>query len=287
MDSPLSLLTQTVSLYRNNFILFLKIIIRSFLYIVITIALTGFILALLTFVNTNAAVLGVGFATTIIIAVITVAFIQSWTMLALAWATKQTLSKSGASQMESFAHTRQFVIPLWIAGLLTSIFLLGGYFLFIIPGIVISIWFSFTTFTVLFEEERGFSALRASMSLVRGKFFYVFVNTIVVSIFITLILYGPTMLLNGDSYSLLSGIYSAVAGILVMPIGPIFGYLQYKALKKNEGTNKSSLFIPFIFSVLGYILIIILGTAIIAIIGTFFSNMRIQPAPQTTQTEFS
>jgi len=58
---------------------------------------------------------------------------------------------------------------LWVFFLL-NIIIAGGFFLFIIPGVLFSVWFSLALFVLIFEERRGFNALFRSKHLVSGKF---------------------------------------------------------------------------------------------------------------------
>lgn len=54
--------------------------------------------------------------------------------------------------------------------ILSSLAILGGMFLAIIPGIVFWVWYAFSHYEVLLHKEKGRAALMASHALVRGRF---------------------------------------------------------------------------------------------------------------------
>ncbi len=84
---------------------------------------------------------------------------------------------------------------LWIT-ILASLITICGLFLFIIPGIVVGLWFSFIMYAFLIENDKGMSALLKSKEYVRGK---------------ELLIFGHTILL-----AFIGTIISGIAGIAVM-----------------------------------------------------------------------
>lgn len=64
---------------------------------------------------------------------------------------------------------KMFLSYLWICVLMTLI-IVGGFFLFIIPGFLFSIWFSLAIFVLIFEEKQGFSTLFKSKYRAKGDF---------------------------------------------------------------------------------------------------------------------
>ena len=75
-----------------------------------------------------------------------------------------------------YKSAQKYFFPyLWIA-VLSTLAILGGFILLIIPGVIFMIWFTFAPFILLFEERRGMEALRASRALVRGRWWSVFIR---------------------------------------------------------------------------------------------------------------
>lgn len=65
------------------------------------------------------------------------------------------------------------LLPTALAGLLAAALMMGGLLLFVVPGLVFTVWFFFSDQAVILEGKRGFDALVASRELVRGRFFAV------------------------------------------------------------------------------------------------------------------
>ena len=59
------------------------------------------------------------------------------------------------------------------ASALTILVIIGGTLLFIVPGIIFTVWFMFTSYAVMFEGFRGRAALAESKRLVDGRFWSV------------------------------------------------------------------------------------------------------------------
>jgi len=87
---------------------------------------------------------------------------------------------------------------LWVY-LLVAAAVVGGFFLLLVPAFIFAVWFAFAGFRIIFENERGRAALRASRALARGRFWPVLWR-----------LAAPTV-----TFSLLVGMASGIAvGIL-------------------------------------------------------------------------
>ncbi|USN53700.1 MAG: hypothetical protein H6760_00835 [Candidatus Nomurabacteria bacterium] len=69
-------------------------------------------------------------------------------------------------------------LPLLIAGFLGTLAVLGGIILFIIPGIVLGIWFMFAPTVVVVENKSAIDALKRGNGLVKGKFWSVLLITL-------------------------------------------------------------------------------------------------------------
>lgn len=65
------------------------------------------------------------------------------------------------------------IIQSVIVSILSALAVLGGLLLFIIPGIIFSIWFAFAVYALVLDGKRNVSALVASKALVKGRWFAV------------------------------------------------------------------------------------------------------------------
>lgn len=66
------------------------------------------------------------------------------------------------------------ILPLIWVSFLAGLAVFGGMILFIIPGIIIAVWFAFATYINILEGVRGRAALSQSKQLVSGKWWSVF-----------------------------------------------------------------------------------------------------------------
>jgi hypothetical protein len=101
----------------------------------------------------------------------------------------------------------------------------GGYLLFLVPGIIFSIWFAFSQFILARDDVRGMDALLKSREYVRDMWFEVFGRLAVVwfvSVFLGAIpLLGPLL------------------SLLFAPFVMVFTYLIYEDLAGIKGASLS------------------------------------------------
>lgn len=156
--------------------------------------------------------------------------------------------KAGLGTFIKAAYKKLF--PLLGASILIGLATLGGFLLFIIPGIIFSTWFSLTFF-VIFDENLGpVAAMKRSKELVSGHFFEM----------IGAITAGA--LFN----SLTSGASGGILGPVVTMAPMMTRYDQLKALKASSQPKPKvhwlnylalGLYILFIGLVMGYYALLI------------------------------
>jgi hypothetical protein len=125
---------------------------------------------------------------------------------------------------------------IWVYFLLTII-IAGGFLLFIIPGILFSIWFSLAIFILVFEKRKGFNALFKSKHLVKGKFWGVLGRFLVLGLIIGLGLFLIFALIifgieNKKIESQISEAMGYFIQLFVLPFFLIYGFLIYNNLKE-------------------------------------------------------
>jgi len=92
---------------------------------------------------------------------------SAWSQAAMIFALKEEEEKISA--FESYKKGWHKIFPLIWVGLLAFFVILGGSILFIIPGIIFGVWFSFIWFVVVDEDLNGVEALLKSSWYVRGR----------------------------------------------------------------------------------------------------------------------
>jgi len=143
--------------------------------------------------------------------------------------------------------------PYLCATVLASLAISVGTFLFIIPGLIFSVWFAFVAFVVVIEGVRGVSALSRSKKLVVGRWWAVcwrlvapiFCYTllyIAAFLAVAIILYGVLRSAPGQ-FSQLSdralpilwrSSAMAIVGTFALPIFTIIGFIVYENLKEGR-----------------------------------------------------
>jgi hypothetical protein len=178
----------------------------------------------------------------VIFGVVIYSLFAAWIMGATYWAVRSIDASGKFSVKEAFSQTKAKVVKLWWAGLLTTLVVISGYSLivfFIIPGIIVgilfSIWFSLTTFMVLFENSSGIEALSKSKAFIKGHALRIFLYYLAFQFVLWIILYVPTYVFQQIDLNWMSSLYSIGYQILIVPVSLIFSYLIYKNLKAEKG----------------------------------------------------
>lgn len=80
----------------------------------------------------------------------------------------------------AFAVAREKLLPFALVSFLVGFIITGGYLLFVIPGIIFSVWFFFANFVIFDDDTRGMSALLKSKAYTAGRWFDVFLRLVVI-----------------------------------------------------------------------------------------------------------
>ncbi len=179
----------------------------------------------------------------------------------------------------------QLFFPSLLVYLISGLATMGGIFLFIIPGIIISIYSCLSIYTFIIDGKRGFSAILESYSLVYGKgvnvFVRLFVFALVISLFSVIIsllsvlialMFGVNVFVYAQAHqqvpiyiSLIGFILNLALQSIIGPLAIIFSYRLYVSLKASRkpevSTKKFKNWLIF-FMIIGPIsfLIFIVGT---------------------------
>lgn len=103
----------------------------------------------------------------------------------------------------AFRASRHLLWPFAWLLLLSNLVTLGGFLLLVIPGIMASVWMSFSMFALIFEGRKGLDALLRSAGLVIGNSWGVFwrwLGFVAVVLLLTGILSIPGFLFAGVSF---------------------------------------------------------------------------------------
>jgi len=215
--------------------------------------------------------------------------IQSISQIALIYTAGETDPSLGAAYKKGLFKLFSY----WWIYILAGFFITGGFLLFIVPGIIFGIWFTFVFYVLILENIKGFKALLRSRALVKNFWFSVYAR-ILVSITLSAILSIPLLILPiislvityagifGTSFSsvagpviafLISTASSIVGAFLICYILEVFKGLQTAKSNSIDQSTSKGLILKLGFG--GYAFAIIMLVAVIFIVGSL-------PKPKST-----
>ncbi len=243
ISSTLGLLQKTLALYKKNFNLFLKHTLVIVVSIMITSLIRSFILQ--SYLKTGTLpplpiVLGM------IGIILLLSFVTLWGTVTLIRIIGQSSTGKPVDSFfkEIFLSFPMLFSVLWVI-ILFSLCVFAGLLLFFIPAVVFSLWFFFSIYARIFDNQKGTNALRFSKKLVEqdwAKILWIIVSTFLL-IFGTLNL-GETMtefiftflsqIMGSPLFAIFGVLINLIANILFAPMYIIaftLLYLELKALK--------------------------------------------------------
>lgn len=169
------------------------------------------------------ALLGIG----LIIFAAGSALVGVWTNVAQVIAVRDI--KEGISIKSCFREGWHKLLSYFWVAILTSLAVLAGFVLLIVPGIIFWVWFAFAYFVLVCEEIKGVEALKRSKKLVEGYWWpalgrlaLIILLVLIVQIFISV-------------FPLISNLVPLVLGIFVM----IYNFVIYQDLTSiKEGLTE-------------------------------------------------
>jgi hypothetical protein len=198
-------------------------------------------------------------------------FISFWAMLALARATKDMIDGQNILPWkEGLSATGNRALPVLWVSIITSIIVGLWTLLLIIPGIIFSMYYVFSSYVTLFEGIKGRAALKYSKALVKGRWWSVAWRVGVVGLFFGLLV------------SLVVFVLSAPFTILLSMSHPTVDVVQ-EAGRTLSTTEVLATMLAGLMSSLGSALAAPLATISLVLIYFNVKNTPVTPAPETSQ----
>jgi MFS family permease len=229
---PIVLLKEAWNIYKQNFVTYIFLMILSIVASiagVIVLALAG----VAGYAISQSWVIAILLASVIGLPVLI--YLQTLLHLSLVKALMADYDGAKTTVSQALSGTRSLVIPFFVTQLLATAIIFGGYALLIIPGILISIWFSLFTFVFLDQGKKGMMALLTSREYVRGYFPIVFLYPIVLGLIVYGLVLIPTTILENIGMEDLSGVISLIANFVSAPITLLYSIGIYRELKNIKG----------------------------------------------------
>lgn len=156
--------------------------------------------------------------------------IVSWVYVSLV---SVLVSERKISAYEAYLLGKSRVLPLVWLEILGGVFLVVGFLLLIIPGLIFAVWWSLSLFVLVDEDLRGLKAISQARIYVKGKWWGVFGRLV----FIWLIAFVPSIigiLLARIAFPAQTSIISSFLNTLLTPLITIYGFLIYKHLRSSK-----------------------------------------------------
>jgi len=235
--SASQIIVQSFNLYKKNWKLLGKY--ALFLLIPLLVLTLPGLVVITKFLN---SIYGLGLY---IILTIAVSLFSILISIALTKTIAELYSKSSETKnvKENLRLSVSLIIPTVLAAILSGLIILGGIILFIIPGIIFSIWYSFIFYSVVLDNKKNMEALRTSKSLVKGRWWGVwwrlFAPAIIfalIQLIISWILKIPFAIfktVGGNIAILIISLLSTLATVLFLPLTTAAPTILYLELKKT------------------------------------------------------
>lgn len=197
-----------------------------------------------------------------IVGILALIIINLWAGVSLLYAIKEREQRLGVK--ESLAKGWHKILSYWWISIIAGFITMGGFLLFIIPGIIFAVWFSLAIYVLVSEDIKGMNALFKSKQLVRGYWGKVFWRFLVMGIVFVVIVVPIAVLAEIFDIPFVTQIIS----VLIAPFTVTFGFLIYESL---QGLKREIAFEPPKRKTkIGFILIGIIGILLIpAILASF------------------
>lgn len=237
--SAQDIIANSITLYKKHWKLFLQ---YSVLYLVPSVGVTGTTALFAPELLTTGELTTTGMSLVLYVLFnILFSFVAVWISIALVKVLVDTYEDKPVQTMsEVFTWSRRHFIPAIIVSILVGIIVFFGLLFLIIPGIILSIYYTFAFYEVITEDKRGMDALRSGKALVEGRWWAVLWR-LAMPLLIFLIVIGiiqwalllPFSFGNNIITETISGIIAAVITVFSTPLTSAAASILYVELKRT------------------------------------------------------
>ncbi len=200
--------------------------------------------------------------------------------------------KTDAKPVDTIKRSAKYILPLIGAGIISFFIVIGGMFLFIVPGIIFSVLLTLSYYAVVAENKGPVAALKRSFYLTTANFSAFFLRVLALWGFLFLTNFVLGMILTGLAEAsqafeamVIANIVHTVIQVLSSWFALAYTITLFKHLKNIYGEGEKSISIISIISAIGWILgiifIFLLGTVLMTFIQEYQSgNLENQLSPE-------
>ena len=183
--------------------------------------------AIILWLLSNAAGSSLGQNASLILAAAGVIYSAAWMGSSFLTAVTKVADAKVLEVKETFREGRTILWRVMGASVISSLVIGVGYLLLVIPGVIFSVWFSFTLYIVVTEGARPLEAIKNSKEMVKGYFWPVAGRLLVFTLLNILI----QSALSIKQIETVGGIIS----FLLTPYFVLLSYLLYLDVKRAKG----------------------------------------------------
>ncbi len=180
----------------------------------------------------------------ILLFVVTLSMIATlWLSICLAQVIKNLLNKQPLTSIKQTLQANSNLLwPVILTSVISALIIIGGSLLFLIPGIIFSIWYAFSFYAVVFEKQQGLGALRFSKSMVVGRWFAIlwriavpaFVFGLTAFLITSIIELPLTFFPENTATGIIAMIVSNLVSVVLMPLTATASVVLYLDAKKSK-----------------------------------------------------
>ncbi len=227
MRNPSQLFKDAFGIFSQNIVLFLGILIVPVVF--------SFVTGLFAPTPAEQSV-GIGFSPAYMIMALLSAIVNVFMSIAIILA----IQNKSLTVMESYKQSMPFFWRYLGMSIILGVIIFLGFLLLIIPGIILSIWFAFSSFVLVAERTSIIDSLKKSREYVRGRWWAVFGRILLLGLAMLVI----SMIISGFSVVMPFGILAtalvAAFTMLLAPFAVAYMYLMYQDLKGGAVVNNES-----------------------------------------------
>ena len=267
LPGPVELLKSAWEVYKKRFWVLIGIeailLVFVLLFVVLTLG-TSFAAIIL---HPSSASLSISSLPILLILIALFIFVGYLANLAMIFAVKDSKERIGVK--ESFNRAWTIFWPFLWVGILFGLTVLGGFMLFVIPGLIFWVWFNFATLVFVVEGSRGEEALLRSKEYIRGRWGGVFWRLL----FILIVPIALSLIIKLVTPYTVESFISPIISMLFWPLSIAYVFSLYSALRDTRSnlagrspSGKKGFFVfSAILGVVGIILMVVLMFVVLAL----------------------
>lgn len=235
------IIKKSIDIYRDHFLLFFHYIALLSITILISILSS---LPRLVFAEQASQSISLAFFLFILPAIVTIliSFFSIWIGISMIRViAKICKSQEVLSLKRELLDVKSVIIPSIIASILVTVAIIFGVILFLIPGIIFSVWFAFSIHEIAIDKKKAIESIISSKDLVSGRFFAVLWRLLAPALLFVFVIFLFQSMIVAISYSLsmpkeiiaLVQVISSFLGLFVAPLSYTAAVILYLELKKT------------------------------------------------------